>query len=530
MSKIVLNDVTNLSSLSVINSNFDKIEQEFQNKAMYRDNPEGEPNTFETDVDLNGHNVYNVENLTVAGSFTVNGKDIEVVVDDAIAGITQSAESAANSATSAAASAVSSASSAATSTAQAAIATTKASEASASATSASSSATAAASSATSAASSATSATASAATATTQAGIATTQATNSSNSAAASAASASTATTQAGISTTQANNSASSATASAASAAAAASSLDNFDDRYLGSKASGPSLDNDGDALLAGALYFNNGTVVADDKGMWIYDGSIWIKASSASQAILTTYEYIATGGQSTFTGLDLNSVTLVYTVGSVVVTLNGVKLRGGVDYTASTGSSVVLAAAAASGDELVIDAFSTFDIADTYTQGEVDGFAVKLTGNQTIAGTKTFSSPPVMGVTGLSGDIAADRIKAALNAVNGAPIYACRAWVNFNGTGTVAIRASGNVSSITDNGVGLYTVNFTTAMSDADYVAVLTGTGNTAGIDARQIIVINGSQGGGASIKSTTQLQILCGVTSSAVINDVAQINVAIFR
>ena len=50
-----------------------------------------------------------------------------------------------------------------------------------------------------------------------------------------------------------------------------------------------------------------------------------------------------------------------------------------------------------------------------------------------------------------------------------APLYMCRAWVNFNGTGTVAIRASGNVSSITDNGTGNYTVNFTTAMSDANY-------------------------------------------------------------
>ena len=50
-----------------------------------------------------------------------------------------------------------------------------------------------------------------------------------------------------------------------------------------------------------------------------------------------------------------------------------------------------------------------------------------------------------------------------------ATVYGCRAWVNFNGTGTVAIRASGNVSSITDNGVGDYTVNFTTAMVDADY-------------------------------------------------------------
>lgn len=53
-----------------------------------------------------------------------------------------------------------------------------------------------------------------------------------------------------------------------------------------------------------------------------------------------------------------------------------------------------------------------------------------------------------------------------------ATAYGCRAWVNFNGTGTVAIRASGNVTSITDNGTGDYTVNFTNAMPDANYSMV----------------------------------------------------------
>jgi len=53
--------------------------------------------------------------------------------------------------------------------------------------------------------------------------------------------------------------------------------------------------------------------------------------------------------------------------------------------------------------------------------------------------------------------------------------YSCRAWVNFNGTGTVAIRASGNVQNITDNGTGDYTINFTTAMSDANYSSVVSG-------------------------------------------------------
>ena len=64
-------------------------------------------------------------------------------------------------------------------------------------------------------------------------------------------------------------------------------------------------------------------------------------------------------------------------------------------------------------------------------------------------------------------------------------LYACRAWVNFNGTGTVAIRASGNVSSITDNGEGDYTVNFTTAMPGANYAATANWTDGSLGRDSQ---------------------------------------------
>ena len=72
-----------------------------------------------------------------------------------------------------------------------------------------------------------------------------------------------------------------------------------------------------------------------------------------------------------------------------------------------------------------------------------------------------------------------------------APSYLCRAWVNFNGSGTVAIRASGNVSSITDNGSGDYTVNFTTALADANYGFAVScqgaGAGNTLiGVEQHQ--------------------------------------------
>jgi len=65
------------------------------------------------------------------------------------------------------------------------------------------------------------------------------------------------------------------------------------------------------------------------------------------------------------------------------------------------------------------------------------------------------------------------QVKDSLNATGSAPIYACRAWVNFDGAGTVSIRDSGNVSSITDNGTGDYTVNFATAMPDDKYCALV---------------------------------------------------------
>ena len=77
-----------------------------------------------------------------------------------------------------------------------------------------------------------------------------------------------------------------------------------------------------------------------------------------------------------------------------------------------------------------------------------------------------------------------------------ATAYGCRAWVNFNGQGTVAIRGSGNVTSITDNGTGNYTVNFTTAMPDANYSVAGSTVGSGNGgrfIDARGVALATGS-------------------------------------
>jgi hypothetical protein len=96
-----------------------------------------------------------------------------------------------------------------------------------------------------------------------------------------------------------------------------------------------------------------------------------------------------------------------------------------------------------------------------------------------------------------------------------APLYMCRAWVNFNGTGTVAIRSSGNVTSITDNNTADYTVNFTNAMPDANYSA--TGLAN-----------------GGANmyVKASTyaagSFRFVTGSDSAN--NDATTVSIAIFR
>ena len=115
-------------------------------------------------------------------------------------------------------------------------------------------------------------------------------------------------------------------------------------------------------------------------------------------------------------------------------------------------------------------------------------------------------------------------IPDVLNAAGSAPLYACRAWVNFNGTGTVAIRASGNVSSITDVGVGNYTVNFATAMVDANYSAIIShgfdaipsSTENDTGAFQRQ------------NLAGSFTIFIIDGVSNSNV--DASQVMLSVFR
>jgi len=270
-----------------------------------------------------------------------------------------SAASASTSATNAATSETNAATSATSAASSATSATASATAASASETAAATSETNAATSATSAATSATNASTSETNAAASASSASTSATNAATSETNAATSATNAATSATNAATSESNASSSASAAAASAAAAASTYDTFDDRYLGSYASNPTTDNDGDPLVAGALYFNSA-----DNEMRVYDGAQWIAASAASQTTFTLFEYTATAAQTTFSGADDNAVTLAYTAPFIIVAMNGVILDPS-DYTATNGTSVVLASGAALNDIVNIYAFGSFSVADT---------------------------------------------------------------------------------------------------------------------------------------------------------------------
>jgi len=351
---------------------------------------------------------------------------------DAVANAQTNATNAAASATAAASSATSASGSATTATTKAAEASTSAAAAAASETASAASETASAASETASAASQAAAASSASSASTSAATSTTKAAE----AATSAGNASTSETNAASSATAAASSATAAaasqTAAAASAASAASAFDNFDDTYLGSKTSDPTTDNDGDALTSGDLYFNS---TANE--MRVYDGANWIAATSAGNVSLILYEYTATAGQTTFSGSDDNSATLSYTADNLQVVMNGVVLDPS-DFTATNGTSVVLASGAALNDLVNIYAFKSFTTADM----------VSASAGGTFSGNVTFNANANFG----------DNDKAQFGAGNDLQIYhdGSNSYIVDGGAGDLVINTNGNAISLNPNGGGEY--------------------------------------------------------------------------
>ena len=401
------------------------------------------------------------EAATSASTATTQANTATTQASTATTKASEASTSASNAATSASASAGSATTA---SNAQSAVAT--------SATNAANSATAAASSASTATTKASEASTSASTATTKASEAATSATNSANSATASAnsatASANSATASANSASTagtQATNSANSATASANSAASAAAAFDNFDDKYLGAKGSEPSVNNDGDALVTGNLYFLTGT------GMQVYDGANWIAASSSGNVSMYVYEYIATANQTTFSGADSNSQTLSYAAGNIIVSYGGYDLPKS-DYVATNGTSVVLDDGAVVGEIVRIVAFQSFVVANTYTQSQAD---VLLAAKAKLTKSTTAPSSPAVG----------DQWFDTTSGTTAMKVWSGSQWDQMSNK----FSATGGTESTYSSGGVNYKVH--TFLSSGTFVADASGS-------VEYLVVAAGAGGGGA--------------------------------
>jgi hypothetical protein len=144
-----------------------------------------------------------------------------------------------------------------------------------------------------------------------------------------------------------------------------------------------------------------------------------------------------------------------------------------------------------------------------------------------VAGTTTISLPATTGTVVLQNG--SNNLLMNSGYGSDAVAYGCRAWVNFDGTGTPAINGSGNVSSITDNGTGDYTVNLTTAMPNVNYAIVATaGTNSTGSSLENKYITVNFSPNANAYVAPTTSSYRLGTMPGTAF--DLVNVYSAIFR
>ena len=253
----------------------------------------------------------------------------------------------------------------------------------------------------------------------------------------------------------------------------------------------------------------------------------FIGNTNTTQAFTPAIDYFSGTGSATAFTLSRP----VASVAQVQVTIDNVAQNPSSAYTVS-GSTITFTSAPLSGTNNIY-VYYTSPITQVIAPGQgtvgttalVDASVTtaklaSTTGSGAVVlATSPTLTTPILG-TPTSGNLAnctGIPAPAALSTASGsAPSYSARAWVNFNGTGTVAIRASGNVSSITDNGTGLYSVNFSTAMPDVNYAVA--GSGND--LIAQLIVATNNLTTGFVAIRLTNT------VTSG----DNTQCHVAVFR
>lgn len=226
-----------------------------------------------------------------------------------------------------------------------------------------------------------------------------------------------------------------------------------------------SVSRGGNGSLTANLNMGNNKIVSLSPGVGAGQAVEWTQLFGAgTMADIASAATVDIGVQNT-SFLRVTGTTTITSFGSNFRGPRFITFEGAVTLTNS--STLVLPGGAnittAAGDTLIVIPGATAGTADkwivvAYQKAQVPAAIASTAEAQAGTNNTNFITPL--------------RMREGFNASGTAPVYACRAWVNFNGTGTVAIRASGNVSSITDNGTGDYTVNFTTAMPDANYAPV----------------------------------------------------------
>jgi hypothetical protein len=310
-----------------------------------------------------------------------------------------------------------------------------------------------------------------------------------------------------------------------------------------------------------------GIVVPAGKTMWVYNNGTNVVDAVTHLTSLTlgTVLPIASGGTGTNTTTFCNlqsNVSGILPVANGGTGTNSTTGTGSVVYSASpTFTGTPLSTTAANGTnttQIATTAFVTNSVtiatgslgtmstqnanAVAITGGTITGItdltvadggtgASSITANSVILGNGSSALSGNLVAPGTSGNVLTSNgttwtstalaAPAALSTASGsAPSYSARAWVNFDGTGTVAVRASGNVSSITDNGTGDYTINFTTAMSDSDFS--VTGVVGNSSASTRIVTSV--------FAYSTTTFRFGTRQSTDGTLNDNEFINIAIFR
>ncbi len=338
-------------------------------------------------------------------------------------------------------------------------------------------------------------------------------------------------------------------------------ITNFSDVYLGPAATDPATRNDSSALQAGDLYFNT----ADD-AIKVYTGSAWVAAYITAAGFVTVADAQTITGVKTFDN-GLNTDTISEETAAAGVTVDGVLLKDTTitantikaSGTSSTQGEVQLFEDTDNGTNYVAFKAPASIAADvTWTLPNADGTAdqvLKTDGSGALGwataggasnlgdGSETtpsvnFSADTNTGIYrpgndrlgfatngALVGEFDGTNLKFNSGYGSVATAYGCRAWVNFNGTGTPAIREDGNVSSITDNNTGDYTINFTTAMPDRNYAVFTEG---NYGSGSGEYADPNGIWAPYNQAPTTSTVRI--GTRSNSNFYDYSEVNVAIFR